>query len=790
MSKKLLSKILAFTLVVTMVLTMGITSVFAEYDQIEKEVGGVVYSEDFSDQTIFPTTDTFTIKNGTDWVDEKQVGNSDWYLTKGSGDPFNGPLGVSIVHNSEAKEGRQNAMVLTGEAVSLDQFYYRRGTVIYKGDLSKLTNTYQITYKLNKSALAENSFKFGGANSANCYRFAMTGVNDQSTSGNPVWVLDRIVGDSNAERLLQSDTTYKKSTGTYTTVEDKKVFSEYGAMHELTTVKITVVDNSSITVDVDGQVFDMQKLKETKKVDLSSPITVDGKNSIFGFGAGYNTTDEIYSFEIANYVEVGEADNGIYANVAKTADANGVIELDEAVTISSIVNNGAESTTVLLSKDGDTYKKLADVDGQTKYVNDLTGDKFKYVKLMGSKDVSIYTPLTALKVAGAAYPLKARIDGEDVEDAVFTSSNKKIATFVGNTIVPFRSGNVTITVNDTLNYNVRVNAAFSKSTDFTAISEFVDGEVSEVLNADNSEDGIQVDEDWSFEFMDEDKYYAATFHSWPKIEASTSGLKIYNHPLARNITCAPMLTLKNLPAELGKNFKMKMNINKNSVACGLGIRFLVHNDGKNYYMLHLSGNTESDGYIYVFEKYADNEMVGSYEGPEYDSDMSYDGRFGTGVIPMEITYENGTISWSFKATRQGGKEATYSGQYIDELPFDVNVEDTTLGFVQNAPGIDESGIGNRYSIISSFSIDSIDGDISTFCKDGVCGLSVDPDFYNYGIKAYIAEYDAEGRLAGIASGTEAVGYKMKATDNKVKAFVFDSHNTLKPIPNISKIDLK
>jgi len=791
MKKGILSKILACALVVTMIASLSFTSAFAAttYQQIEKEEGGVVYYDDFTDLELYPASDYVNLRNSEgSWEgdEEKQIGNSDWYIVKApGGDPLASTLGVKINHSTEEEQAKpfyRDYLTMTGESVDINGYYYRRASLQYKNQdvLDSLTNTYSIAYTYHKSVMVDQIFKFGGPDVNNCYRFALMGY---FGAGGPLWILDKLTG-GNAERIAQSDTTFSNERGVVDKSGETPIRTEGGCLSSVGKVKIAVIDNSAIQISIDGEQYEGVKFQETKKINLASPIAVDAPNCFFGFGADYSGVmmNGIYDFELANYVEVGEADNGIYVDVAKDADSFGVMDLGEPVMISSVLNKGAESTTVLLSEDGSTYEKLADVDGQTKFVNDLTGRKFQYVKLIGSKDVSVYTPLLSVKASSGAYKIKARIGGEDVEDPTFKTTDGKVAVMAGNMFIPVRSGDVKIVVNDSYEYAVAVTPASSISKDFTTILDIDSGETSVELNADNSEDGIFIDEGWTYGFLDEARYYAKTYKTFSTISVS-GGMKMSSYPLERSLASAPLLYRTDLSSDLGNNFKVNFAFDKSSVLSGFGFRFFVHNNGENFYLLHFAGNRESE-YTYVFEKYVDDECVGSIEGPALDSELLWDGRFAGQVIKVELVYNNGKISWNFKAKRQGQSDAVeYMEMFEDDEPFDVNIEDTVLGFNVNASA------GGRVASISSFSIQAVDADVATVCKGGVCAVSIDPVILEGDVKVYIAEYDTAGKLVGIASGDNAVGYAIKAPANKFKTFVFDGHNTLKPVQDLPEFAL-
>jgi len=782
MKRNFWTKSLACVLTLAMVLSVGFTTVFAEYEQIQKEAGGVIYEDDFSDATTYPafgeSDDYINLKSKVTDGESYQIGTSDWYLECGTGNLLGSPVGYKVIRDAETGK---SSIELKGETVSLGQYPDRRSSMVYKGDLSELTNTYRIKFSLSsKSVYTSVILKFAGENSDSYYRFATASKKDETGSALPVWQLDKFSNKS-ATTLLESDYTFKTSMGVSTTVEEQKVFSEYGALHSAPgyplDVEVIVTDNSIITVKVSGPVYENNMIKESKTCVLPTPISVDACDQFIGFGAGSYTGQHfnISKFSIENYSDAGEQENDIYANVATKVDNEGVMELASATQIKRIANLGSESTTVLLSEDGETYKKLADIDGLESFSNDITAKAYKYIKLIGSQEIAVYAPITALKARSKSYPLAARIANEMVENAVFTSSNEKIAVVEDGRIIPLREGNVTITANDTVEAVVNV-SALTNYTNFASYTEFENGEEETVLNAENKEDGVVLNDDWRYRFVDAEGKYTDTYSTMTKVAlVEDKGIKLFNYPLGRDNSKAPILAMENLPAELGKDYKMTINFNKNSVMCGFGLRFMVHNDGKNYYLMHLAGGTETE-YIYTFEKYVDGACVGSFNGPELN-DANYGGKFASTDSKMVITYQDGKIGWEFNANRNEGSNETYTGEYIDEEPFDVKIEDTFLGFTNNANGATD-GVGNRFLYIYNFAIAPLDPDTVTFIDDEVAGVYTST-FDS--AKVYVAEYDADGRLIGIKSGDLKATYKKKTEDGVFKAFVLDAHDSLKPL---------
>lgn len=106
----------------------------------------------------------------------------------------------------------------------------------------------------------------------------------------------------------------------------------------------------------------------------------------------------------------------------------------------------------------------------------------------------------------------------------------------------------------------------------------------------------------------------------------------------------------------------------------LGIRFMVHNENKNYYELRFK-RANGNGYqvpAWQLYKVTDGVYTLLKEG------MSYGGHsVSTGCANFTLTADRGKISW--KAT-SSGVYSMYCGEYIDENPFSFAGNDATFGF--------------------------------------------------------------------------------------------------------------
>ena len=116
---------------------------------------------------------------------------------------------------------------------------------------------------------------------------------------------------------------------------------------------------------------------------------------------------------------------------------------------------------------------------------------------------------------------------------------------------------------------------------------------------------------------------------------------------------------------------------------------MVHNNGKNYYVLWLSGMQEGK-YKWIFNKVENNSIVDTEYGEAY---TSYNTN-GNGPIhnggSVEIEYNNGVIAWTIDGYEYINIKYYSNGSYTDNSPFTVEPKNTTIAFGSNSSSTDES----------------------------------------------------------------------------------------------------
>ena len=106
----------------------------------------------------------------------------------------------------------------------------------------------------------------------------------------------------------------------------------------------------------------------------------------------------------------------------------------------------------------------------------------------------------------------------------------------------------------------------------------------------------------------------------------------------------------------------------------LGIRFMIHNDGKNYYQLEFY-RRNGNGYRYpawVLEKITDGKAVRLKTGYGFGNQS-----WNTGTVKFSLIIDRGNISWTAQSDTMFDE---FCGSFIDSTPFSIAENDATFGF--------------------------------------------------------------------------------------------------------------
>ncbi len=190
---------------------------------------------------------------------------------------------------------------------------------------------------------------------------------------------------------------------------------------------------------------------------------------------------------------------------------------------------------------------------------------------------------------------------------------------------------------------------------------------------------------------------------------NASGNKmVHMTPTAVSYTVSgfPLLEYDGDYSSLSNKFAIEFDVDKSSVQTGCGVKFMMHNNGNNYYVLWLNG-AKDEQYLWTFAK-VENGTVSYSENGEAYTDRAADPNGALhGFNHIKVEYDNGEITWTIDGKRYCQRDYDVTKTYDDPTPFTVNPKDTRIGFGCNA------SISNNAYIVAYY--DNIK--ITTFGKE-------------------------------------------------------------------------
>ncbi len=157
-------------------------------------------------------------------------------------------------------------------------------------------------------------------------------------------------------------------------------------------------------------------------------------------------------------------------------------------------------------------------------------------------------------------------------------------------------------------------------------------------------------------------------------------------------------------SSLENTYKIEYNIPKKEVTrAGVGLKFMIHNDNKNYYQLHfMSDDNEDKKVLWAFSKFVDNRIVKTvYSTITYTSPASGAGVIKTGKV--SLVYNNGAINWVIKGVRFNGSSFTDEGTFVDDNPFEADAKNCKIGFATTYPAS-----YNSYVYVDDFKVSNME----------------------------------------------------------------------------------
>ncbi len=694
-----------------------------------------IVNEDFESYDVTTTPFTLVKNSGVNSINTFGKWNLKTYVN------------VLYSTNSSASITEDKELKMTPTSVGYN--YAAFPVLEYGGDLSKLENHFKISFDYNKaSTTSGGGIKFMVHNNGkNYYVLWLCGLFEDKYK----WLFNKVENNQIVDTVYgETYTAYNDSKekapeeakltgiteGTISANSKDYDLTKYtgsllatlksGPIHYKGTVGIEY-DNGKISWAIDGYEYDVVEYHSEGKYTDKTPFSVNAKSTTFSLGSNSSTPDTnryitYDNIKIGSYVpkkEVVEEESNSenYPQIKKEENStdefvvndepNSVIYADRTIpygenmlycptssSVRKIVNTGDTTVKVYASTDNYSYKLIAEVEPSETFVNNLSSKKFSYIKLVGGT-AKVYTDLNEDMVLTAiedVCDLSAKVNGS-TENITYTSSNRNIAYIEDNKLIPLRNGEVTITATngtDSVSKTVKVSALTQFKDNFQSFTKGVEIQPS----FPDSYQKVSIGNDWSFI-----RGYGGLMGAMPKIIFDKNGMNYYGTGGVRIFYHAvPYLRYDGDYSGLGEKYTIKLTYNRSSVMSGLGIKFGLHNDDSNYYMLELSSGGSGSGYVWSFYKVIEHGIENQVNGEEYTAYNADKTGPLQGKGTVEINVDGNNISWKIDGRRYSNRKYTGTGSFTDENPFNVSPRNTRVALVSYAYN------NGYYTTISNFEI--------------------------------------------------------------------------------------
>ncbi len=638
----------------------------------------------------------------------------------------------------------------------------------YSGDLSSLTNHFKISFDYSKaSTTSGGGIKFMVHNNGkNYYVLWLGGLKEDKYK----WIFSKVVNGSIVDSVNgETYTAYNDCADSYKEPSNGQIngtisangnvyaVSQYslsqgdalestiksGPIHSDGTVGIEY-NKGKISWAINGYEYSLIKYHSTGSYTDASPFTTAAKNTTFGFSSNSSTSDVARSIsfddiKIGNcvgqttviedttnkeeypqltkdnsstdtYVTTGEPSSAIYMERTIPYET-GKLYMPTASAIRKIVNIGSTTAKVYASVEDYSYKLIAEVDAGETFTNTLNAKKYSYIKVDGG-DVNVYTDmyddmtLTAIEDVCDLMPVVK----SSTEDITITSSNRNVAYIdENNKLIPLRNGTTVITASDGVNSvskTIKVKALVDFTENFQAYTKSVTVDIPYGWAVRKK----QIAGDWYLV-----QGNGGTMGNNPSAVITSSGLQI------NNAGGGPGMFYDNVGyvmydgdySGITDNYTIKLSYTKSSVLSGLGIRFNMHNDNQNYYMLELSSGGNGSGYVWTFHKVVNGRSIDKVNGEVitgYNADK-------TGPLhddgTVMIVVNGNEISWLINGKRYNNRSYNGSGIYTDDEPFSVEPRNSRIAFVGCANRAGYSVTIKRFQLLGDGDKVIIDSPVTT-----------------------------------------------------------------------------
>jgi len=594
---------------------------------------------------------------------------------------------LDYVNNSKVAivDGKALKITPSGRAYTAPDF----PVVEYQGDYSKLGNNFAIEFDVHKNSVYEGTgVKFMIHNDGkNYYALWLNGGIEE----NYRWTFVRVVNN---------EVVYTKNGDSFSA----NATAGSGALHQKNHVTVKY-DNDNISWDINGFSYAGIAYSAFDNYTDSSKFTVSPSNTTIAFGNSSGNLGVTATFdniaikyykasstelpvtpeepEYPNivkdtsstdaFVTSGEPSNVIYAD-RKGSYNNGVYKFADAVAIRKIVNNNSSSVSVYVSNDDYSYKKLATVNPGGEFINQLTSKKYSYVKVDGGSNVCLYTDVNNNDVFTSIEDVSnlSAVIGGSSENVTITSSNRNVAYIENGILIPLRNGTTTLTASNgtsSISKTVRIKAFTVWDEDFSSYTKNVT--VSTPLGTNVKK--AQIAGDW---WLVQD-HGGVVSHN-PTAKINYNGLTMTAGTVGPFYGGLAMAQYLGDYSGLTDKYRIDVKYNKASVMSTLGIKFGMHNNDGNYYMLMLSGKSGS-GYMWSFYKVNNYNKIYEQNGELIEAYATDNKGSLHGSGTFSIIVDGNKISWQIDGKKFSDRPYTASGDFIDDKPFDIEARNTKIG---------------------------------------------------------------------------------------------------------------
>ncbi len=633
-----------------------------------------------------------------------QIGASDWRL-RNANESSNGignseddiPITFGITHNGRLFITPRTATLVRGVDVkyTTDEAAKIPALVLTK-DLTGLSSNHRISTEILKvadSRITPGIRFMTHNNGQNYYAFILPGNSVEAAYD--VQLVKSVDGNVTSVATFGDGTSYKGMYAAWLSFE-------------------IIINNGTIRFNANGNGKKLSGVYTDEEA-----FNVSGNDAgvwLMGTNGGNNPERKIQfrNFAIQNYSPfVDYAPENIMcidASEGKDADEEGVINFGKAVPVRKLLYSGkAEDKNILVSNDKFNWYILANTSQFESgvWVNDITSTPYRYVKTEGiTDDITFLTEVYEIttEFTGDPITLYPRIKHKDAFGTATITSDSNAVSVNGMVITPSSEGTATVTATykvDGTDYSISIpvtvgkpgfsysdNISDAATQTLTGLGKQIVGTNWRMRNATETPDGLATYTDGSAA-----KYGINANGMY--IDTMFNSVQRYNTDVAKTI---PALVLTQDLTGLTRDQKISFDVYKYHGTGTVGVRFMVHNGGKNYYALIIGSNNYNNAdKRWELQKVVDGVVSDTalvFENNNPMADTS--GKF------WNVTIETQGNNISFTATDTTDPSKTFGGSYEDAAMFDVSGNDSGVWLM----GMNGNNNNTRYIAFKNFEIEN------------------------------------------------------------------------------------